>query len=62
MKAPMSKRARRLLSDEETARKIVNAARKGTPTEVEVDAKTYVVQKAPEYRPNETPENGSVNG
>lgn len=62
MKAPMSKRARRLLSDDETARKIVNAARKGTPTEVEVDDKTYVVQKAPEYQPPKGSENGTSNG
>lgn len=59
MKAPMSKRARRLLSDEETAQKIVNAARRGTPTEVEVNDKTYVVQKAPEYRPDGVTKNGS---
>ena len=53
MKAPMSKRARRLLADEETAQKIVGAARKGTSTPVEVEGKTYVVQKAPDYRPSE---------
>lgn len=61
MKAPMSKRARRLLSDDETARKIVNAARKGKPTEVNVNGKTYVVRKAPEYRPDELRKNGASN-
>jgi hypothetical protein len=53
MKAPMSERARRLLADEEAAQKIVGAARQGTPTPVEVKGKTYVVQKAPDYRPSE---------
>ena len=61
MKAPMSKRARRLLSDDETAQKIVNAARKGEPTVVNVNGKTYVVRKAPEYRPDEMRKNGASN-
>ena len=62
MKAPMSKRARRILADEERARKVVSAARKGEPTEVEVDGQTYVVRKAPRYRPDEMQENGSSSG
>lgn len=62
MKAPMSKRARRLLSDDETARQIINAARKGTPTKVEANSKTYVVQKAPAYKPAKGSANGTSNG
>ena len=54
MKAPRSKRARRLLADKKTAHKIIAAARKGTPTKIKAhDGKTYVVQRAPAYRPAE---------
>ena len=57
MKAPRSKRARRLLADETTAHKIIAAARKGTPTKVKAhDGKTYVVQRAPGYRPTKEAE------
>lgn len=59
MKAPMSKRARRLLSDPETARKVVNAARREDSDPVNVNGKTYVVRNAPEYEPNDTPKNGA---
>jgi hypothetical protein len=59
MKAPMSKRARRILSDPKTAQKVVRAARKGTSTKVEVDEKTYVVRKAPRYRPDKIKKNGA---
>lgn len=59
MKAPMSKRARRILADEEAAQKVVSAARKGESTKVEVDGKTYVVRRASRYRPGEMRENGA---
>lgn len=53
MKAPMSERARRIFSDEEAAQKVMNAVRKGESTTVEVEGKTYVVQKASDHRPSE---------
>lgn len=62
MKAPRSKRARRLLADPETAHKILAAARKGTPTKVEAsDGNTYVVQRAPAYRPTKKAKESSFN-
>ena len=60
MKAPMSKRARRLLSDPETARKVMNAARKEDSSPVKVNGKTYVVRNAPEYNPDDSPKNGGL--
>ena len=59
MKAPMSERARRIFSDEEAAQKVMNAARKGESTTVEVDGKTYRVQRASESRDDDLNENGS---
>ena len=60
MKAPMSKRARRLLSDPETARKVMNAARKEDSGPVKVNGKTYVVRNAPVYDPDDSPKNGAA--
>lgn len=51
MKAPRSKRAHQLLSNEKVARKVVNAARSGKPTRVQADGKTYIVKKASAYNP-----------
>jgi hypothetical protein len=53
MKAPMSKRARRLLSDPETARKEDSGP-------VKVNGKTYVVRNAPEYDPDDSLKNGAA--
>jgi hypothetical protein len=55
----MSERARRIFSDEEAAQKVMNAARKGESTKVEVDGKTYRVQRASESRDDDLNENGS---
>lgn len=51
MKAPRSKRAHQLLSNEKVARKVVKAARSGKPTPVRADGKTYIVKKAGAYQP-----------
>jgi hypothetical protein len=61
IKAPMSKRARRILTDEEAAQKVVSAARKGESTTVEVDGRTYVVRRASRSSPDrpETSEGAS---
>ena len=52
MKAPMSKRASRIFSDEE-------ATQKGESTTVEVDGKTYRVQRASEARGDDLNESDS---
>lgn len=54
MKAPRSKRARKLLANEKVARKVVNAARTGKPTRVKANGKTYVVKKARAYKPGKS--------
>lgn len=59
MKAPMSKLARRIFSDDEAAQEVMNAARKGESTKVEVDGKTYRVQRASKSRDDDLNENGS---
>ncbi|WP_251951688.1 hypothetical protein [Salinibacter ruber] len=55
----MSERARHIFSDEEAAQKVMNAARKGESTKVEVDGKTYRVQRASESRDDDLSESGS---
>ena len=49
MKAPFSRKAREIFADDEAARKMMNAVRKGKRTEVEVDGETYVVGPAPKF-------------
>jgi hypothetical protein len=46
MKAPFSEKARHIFSDDEAARTVMNAARKGESVRVEVDGTTYVVRRA----------------
>jgi hypothetical protein len=59
MKAPMSERARRIFSDDRAARKVIDAARKGESTTVEVEGETYRVQRASESRSDDQSENGT---
>lgn len=58
MKAPTSERARRIFSGDEAAQKVINAARKGKSTTVEVDGKRYRVQRVSETRAEDQAENG----
>ena len=58
MKAPTSERAKRIFSDDEAAQKVINAARKGESTTVEVDGKRYRVQRVSETRGEDQVENG----
>lgn len=58
MKAPTSERAKRIFSDDEAAQKVINAARKGESTTVEVDGKRYRVQRVSETRGGDQAENG----
>lgn len=58
MKAPTSERAKRIFSDDEAAQKVINAARKGESTTVEVDGKRYRVQRVSETRGRDQAENG----
>jgi len=58
MKAPTSERARRIFSDDEAAQKVINAARKGESTTVEVDGKRYRVQRVSETQGEDQAENG----
>jgi DUF1009 family protein len=47
MKAPRSKRARKLLADEDTAQKMISAVRKGSSVEVEArDGTKYIVRRS----------------
>jgi len=55
MKAPLSKRARRIFSNDKAAQKVIQAARKGTSTTVKVGGNTYVVQKASQTRSGDPP-------
>jgi hypothetical protein len=46
MKAPFSEKARRIFSDDEAAREVITAVRKGESVRVEVDGNTYLVRRA----------------
>jgi hypothetical protein len=58
MKAPTSERAKRIFSDDEAAQKVINAARKGESTTVEVDGQRYRVRRVSETRREDQAENG----
>jgi hypothetical protein len=49
MKAPFSTEARKIFSDEEAAREMMDAVRKGETTEVTVDGVTYIVGRTPKF-------------
>lgn len=61
MKAPTSERAQRIFSDDEAAQKVINAARKGESTTVEVGDKRYRVQRVSESR-KEDEDNNRTSG
>jgi len=59
MKAPRSKRARKLLADEDTAQKMISAVRKGSSVEVEArDGTKYIVRRSRGFKAYTNGSNG----